>query len=55
MTTLGNVARCKVARGYVAARYCRHDSVAEPFSIHSFIVNANNLKLRLGLYQITRQ
>jgi hypothetical protein len=28
MTTRGNVARCKVTRGYVAARYCRRGTVA---------------------------
>ncbi len=28
MTTLGNVACCKVARGYFAARYCRRGRVA---------------------------
>jgi hypothetical protein len=28
MTTRGNVARCKVTRGYIAAWYCRRGTVA---------------------------
>jgi hypothetical protein len=28
MTTRGDVVRYKIVRGYIAARYCRHGSVA---------------------------
>ncbi len=50
MTTRGNVARCKVTRGYVAARYCRRGTVARG-NVRAVVSRNPNRYIDLSFYR----